>query len=76
MEGAKEYIFFAALAQLPATFVSDMIRKFKQHHVFCNPSEYTRLHNVIYGNPLITSESELITELNGKVRQTYEEVMG
>lgn len=79
MKGAKEYIFIAALAQQPATFVSDMIRQFKQQRVFRNSSEYTRLHNEIYGllhNPLITNESELIVELNRKVRQTYDEMMG
>lgn len=79
MKGAKEYIFIAALAQQPATFVSDMIRQFKQQRVFRNSSEYTRLHNEIYGllhNPLITNESKLIVELNRKVRQTYDEMMG
>ena len=56
-----------------------MIRQFKQQRVFRNSSEYTRLHNEIYGllhNPLITNESKLIVELNRKVRQTYDEMMG
>lgn len=79
VKDAKEYILIAALAQLPATFIPDMIRQFKQHRVFRNSSEYTRLHKEIYEvlhNPLMTNDSELITELNGKVRQTYDEMIG
>ena len=82
IKNVKDFLNYAlnvALINQPPAFVDDIIEKAKEQNIFRYPSEYTRAKNELKklrNNPLIADSSELITELNRKVRQTYDEMMG
>lgn len=82
IKNVKDFLNYAlnvALINQPPAFVDDIIEKAKEQNIFRYPSEYTRAKNELKklrNNPLIADSSELIVELNRKVRQTYDEMMG
>ena len=82
IKNVKDFLNYAlnvALINQPPAFVDDIIEKAKEQNIFRYPSEYTRTKNELKklrNNPLIADSSELIVELNRKVRQTYDEMMG
>jgi hypothetical protein len=82
IKNVKDFLNYAlnvALINQPPAFVDDIIEKAKEQNIFRYPSEYTRAKNELKklrNNPLIADSSELITELNRKVRQTYDEMIG
>ncbi|MDN0052182.1 hypothetical protein QVN91_04225 [Bacteroides caecigallinarum] len=69
----------AAFILQPAIFADYIIEIFKSHNIFRSKSEYTRLKKGLYdilNDPLMTRDSKLIMELDSKVLQTYNEMMG